>query len=465
LSEDAVPQPEFLSTVSLTVPIDTVAREDMVSNNINRTRLRSPNAPLKLGKYELREIVGQGNMGTVYRAFDPYTGREVAIKVCAPNRIESDADERLRRRLFYNEAHTAGSLDHPNILSVYDAAEDDDIPYIVMELLSEAETLEKYCSPETLLPLDGVIEIVFHAARALDYAHRRGVVHRDIKPSNMMLSDGGDIKIGDFGIAERSQSEETQVLGMLGSPKYMSPEQVREESVNGQSDLYSLGVVFYELLTGRSPYKTDGLAGLLQAILACAPPPLADLRPGLPDELQPIISRALAKSCDDRYRSGAEFAADLAAMLNRTEEPERVSEDEKFTTLRQVGFFNEFSDPELWEVIRACRWHHYALGTEVVKEGSVESSFFVIVSGAVAVTKGGTQITTLISGDCFGEMAYLSKTARSATIVAQDDVSLLEVTENLMSHASLSCQLRFNRRFLDTLIARLTRTSAALSRK
>jgi serine/threonine protein kinase len=185
---------------------------------MNRTPLGSPNTPLKIGKYELHEIVGQGNMGTVYRAFAPYAGREVAIKVCASNRIESDTNERLRRRLFYKEAHSAGSLGHPNILAVYDAAEYNDIPYIDMELLSDAQTLEKHCSPETLLPLDGVIEIVFHAARALDYAHRRGVAHRGIKPINMMLSDAGDIKIGDFGIAERAQSEKTQVLGMLGSP-------------------------------------------------------------------------------------------------------------------------------------------------------------------------------------------------------------------------------------------------------
>lgn len=435
-------------------------------NLVPNSGLRGP-FPIgtKLGKYELIEVVGRGNMGTVYRAHDPFSSREVAIKVCSAARIESETEQRLYRRLFFNEAHTAGALHHPNILTVYDAGEDQEIPYIVMEYLANGETLEPYCASEMLLPWEAVVEIVYQCAKALDYAHRRGVVHRDIKPSNIMLTENSQVKIGDFGIAERAQSDATQVLGVIGSPKYMAPEQIREEDLTGPSDAYSLGVVLFELLTGRSPYRTDSLTGLMRSILTETPPSVCDLRPSLPPAVASIVSRALGKALDERYTSGAELAADLAALIEGDDGRADIGEDQKFSELRRCSFFNDFSDPELWEVIRACQWNTYPLRTEIITEGSLESAFFVLVSGAVAVTKGGAQITTLDHGDCFGEMGYLAQTERSASIVAQEDVVLLKINAGLMEGASLPCQLRFNKHFLTTLIKRLARTSAALSRR
>ena len=425
----------------------------------------SENRAHKLGKYELRSVIGRGNMGTVYRAYDPFGDRDVAIKVCSVSRVNSETEHRMFRRLFFNEAHTAGALSHPNILAVYDAGEDRDTPYIVMEYLRSSETLEPYVRPDSLLPLDVVIERVFQCAKALDYAHRRGVVHRDIKPSNILLTEAGDVKIGDFGIAQQSQTETTQLLGVVGSPRYMSPEQAREEDVSGQSDLYSLGVVLFELLTGHSPYGNQTLTGLLRAIVNEPPPEAAQLRPNLPPGISAITTRALTKDRLERYATGAEFAADLAVLVEGLEEePADITEDEKFRELRKCKFFNNFSDEEVWEVLRACVWQRHPLRTQIITEGSFDNAFFVIVSGAVAVTKGDVQITTLGAGDCFGEMGYLSKATRSASIIAQEDVVLLKISESLMQRASLSCQLRFNKHFLNTLVERLARTSSALSK-
>jgi serine/threonine protein kinase len=419
----------------------------------------------KLGKYEVRSVAGSGNMGTVYRAYDPYSNRDVALKVCSTGDVGSETEQRMFRRLFFNEAHTAGALAHPNILAIYDAVEDRNVPYIVMEYLENSRTLETYIRPDSLLPLDDVINIVFRCAKALDYAHRRGVVHRDIKPSNILLTEEGEVKIGDFGIAQQSQADTTQVLGVVGSPKYMSPEQAREEDLTGQSDLYSLGVVLFELLTGRSPYPSETLTGLLQAIVNDTPPSATQLRPSLPPSISAITARALAKDRLARYATGAEFAADLAVLVEGLDDTrDEVSDDEKFRELRACTFFNDFSDAEVWEVLRACVWQRHPLRTRLITEGSFDSAFFVLISGAVAVTRGGVQITTLTAGDCFGEMGYLSRTLRSASIIAQEDVVLLKISDSLMQRASLGCQLRFNKHFLGTLVERLTRTSSALSK-
>jgi len=172
--------------------------------------------PRKLGKYTIIGVAGRGNMGVVYIAHDPYTDRKVAIKVCP---LDADADshaQRVARKLFFNEAHTAGALDHPNILKIYDAGEDDGQPYIVMEHVDGGHTLQEHITPDTLLPVDRVVALVYQAAKGLDYAHRRGVIHRDIKPGNLMLASEQIVKIGDFGIAQYALSDATQVMGVLG---------------------------------------------------------------------------------------------------------------------------------------------------------------------------------------------------------------------------------------------------------
>lgn len=422
--------------------------------------------PEKLGKYKILEVAGRGSMGIVYVGHDPFEDRKVAIKVCSlEDEAQASDSSRLARKMFFNEAHTAGVLDHPNIMKILDAGEEKGEPYIVMEYVEGAETLSPYCSADNLLPIARVTEIIHQCAKALDYAHRRGVVHRDIKPTNLMLTASGELKVGDFGIAQAAQAEATQIMGVLGSPRYMSPEQAREDEVSSQSDLYSLGVVTYELLAGQPPFTGQGFSRLMYKVLHEDPPPLRALRPEVPESLERIVNQAMHKNLSKRYKMGREIASALADAFRELETTdEELTQDQKFANVRALRFFNDLSDSEVWEVLRASEWESYPAQTRIIIEGNIDDSFYIIVQGDVTVRKGEKAISALSKGDCFGEMGYLSKTRRTASIVAKDDVSLLKINSSLMERASLTCQLRFNKVFLMTLIERLTRTSERLSR-
>jgi serine/threonine protein kinase len=421
--------------------------------------------PEKIGKYEIIDCVGRGSMGVVYSAHDPYTDRKVAIKVCSITDDDENQSSRLAKKLFFNEAHTTGSLDHPSILSVLDAGEDADQPYLVLEFLDGGDTLKRYIEKDNLLSVERTVEILFQCAKALDYAHRRGVIHRDVKATNIMLTADGRVKLCDFGIAQFSASDQTQVLGLLGSPRYMSPEQAREEDVTPQTDIYSLGVVAYELLTAQAPFAANGLTKLINQILHENPASIGDFRPDVPKELEQIVAKAMAKTLDARYGSGQEMANDLASVFAHLDVPaDPRPQQDKFTTVRTLPFFNEFSDEEISEVIAAADWKQFNAMDSIVDEGTLEHSFFIIISGDVAVVKAAKQISTLTKGDCFGEMSYVLRAQRSASIIAIGDVELLRVDAALMEQASTKTQLRFNQIFLRTLIGRLAITSEELAR-
>ena len=216
--------------------------------------------PEKIGKYVVIKEVGRGSTGIVYLSHDAYYGRDVAIKVY---NIETGGDEeraRISRKMFLSEAHLVGMLQHPHILPIYDAGEENGHCYIVTEHVHGARTLAAYCRPDNLLRIDDTVEIVFKCAKALHYAHSRGVIHRDIKPSNIMLTQDSDVRIIDFGIALVSDSDISRIEGIAGSPSYMSPEQVQSLDLTNRSDLYSLGAVMYELLTGSRPFRAGNLA-------------------------------------------------------------------------------------------------------------------------------------------------------------------------------------------------------------
>jgi serine/threonine protein kinase len=422
--------------------------------------------PEKIGKYPVIGTAGHGNMGVVYTGHDPFHDRDVAIKVC---RLSTDIDAnaaRVARKLFFNEAHMAGVLDHPNITRILDAGEENDEPYIVMEFVDGGDSLAARCKADRLLPIPDVADIVFKCAKALDYAHRRGVIHRDIKPSNLMLTADGDVKIGDFGVAHLPMGDDTHVMGIMGSPNYMSPEQIQDEELTSQTDLYSLGVVMYELLTGKLPFQAKTFPQLARKIINEPPPPLESLRPDLPEEVVYIVRRALAKSLSDRYQTGSELASDLmAAFPSLAARSEAVCDEENFRAARKLDLFNEFADEELREVLSVGDWQDYGPGETIITEGSAEYSLCILVTGDVAVRKRGQDLTSLTSGDCFGEMGYLSRTRRTASIVALNDVALLRLNEAQIDHASDSVQNRFNRVFLQTLVKRLERTSDELSSK
>lgn len=423
-----------------------------------------PDLPEKIGKYPVIGTAGRGNMGMVYIGYDPFHDRDVAIKVCklSPG-IEEDS-ARVARKMFFNEAHAAGVLDHPNITRILDAGEEDDEPYLVMEYVDGGTTLESYCKSDRLLPVAEVAKVIFACAKALDYAHRRGVIHRDIKPSNLMLTDDGDVKIGDFGVAQLPMDEATHVMGIMGSPLYMSPEQLQDDELSGRSDLYSLGVVMFELLAGRPPFSAGNFAQLVRTIVNEDPPSLKSLRSNLPEAVIDIVERALAKNPQDRHQTGSDLASDLvAAFPALAGGPAGQTDADKMSMARKIPLFNEFSDDELNEVLRVGSWERYGPGETIIKEGLDDYSFCILIAGDVAVKKRGQNLTALKTGDCFGEMSYLARSRRTATIAALNDVRILRINETQMEQALDSVQARFNKVFLKTLVQRLEKTSDELT--
>jgi len=268
-------------------------------------------APARLGRYELTHEIGKGAMGVVYRGRDPRINREVAIKAI-PLADEFDPGELEQARVrFFREAEMAGRLSHPHIVTIYDAGEDRGTAYIAMELL-RGQHLVEYTTAARLLPTAVGIEIVARLADALHYAHQNQVVHRDIKPANIMFdAPSGELKITDFGIARLTDSGRTRTGVVLGTPSFMSPEQLQGRPVTGRSDLFSLAVSLYQLLTGQLPFRGDTMPGLMMKIAQEPHPRICAINPALPPALDPFFDRALAKNPAERYDSGASFAQAL----------------------------------------------------------------------------------------------------------------------------------------------------------
>jgi serine/threonine protein kinase len=422
--------------------------------------------PEKIGKYRIIEEVGRGNMGTVYSAHDPFANKQVAIKLAHPQYVnEQDIGERFKK-LFFNEAQAAGVLHHPSILNIFDADIDNDHCYLVMEYIHKAQTLDRYCKSDSLLSVRDVVGIIYKIAKALDYAHRQGIIHRDIKPNNILQTQTLDIKIADFSIAMiiREDFLETQFHGFLGSPLYMSPEQINEWQISTNTDIFSLGIIMYEMLTGHHPFRADNLNAISKKITSEKPPPLSDFRSDVPEGLEYALKRMLKKSPDKRYKMGLDLAADLALIYEDLDEVESQDDlRDKFDSIQNLGFFQGFTDADIWELIRACDWHKYPANDHIIREGEEDHSFYIILSGVVTVEKNGQPIDSLQEGNCFGEMGYLAKAKRSASVIAKSDVSLIQVNASTLDRAAEETQLRFLKGFVKTLIGRLADTTAILT--
>jgi serine/threonine protein kinase/HAMP domain-containing protein len=287
----------------------------------------------KIGRYEVDALVGVGGMAKVYRAHDPEIGRIVAIKML---KDDLNIDEEYSTR-FLREAQAAGAISHPNIVTIFDVGRQGETPYITMEFLDEESLADLFAKKERL-PVRQVVKLGAQLARALDHAHRRGVVHRDIKPGNILLMERGQtVKITDFGIARLDSSDDMQKTHagtVLGTPRYMSPEQATGQKLDGRSDLFSLGVILYEMLTGTKAFDSDNIPTLMLQILRKDPTPVRTLAPNVPLGLQRIVAKLLQKKPEKRFSTGAE----LAEALDREYEALAAQEEEagrnKFVSLR-----------------------------------------------------------------------------------------------------------------------------------
>ena len=273
-----------------------------------------PAAGQTLGRYVLDRLIGSGSMGSVYLGRDPKIGRPVAIKTLALSQLFAGAELAEARTRFFREAETAGRLQHPGIVTIFDAGEDSGLAYIAMEFLG-GHDLQRHTQSARLLPVSQVLDITARLALALAYAHRQGVVHRDIKPANVMLDpDTGAVKLTDFGIARITDASRSRTGMVLGTPSYMAPEQMAGDLVDGRADLYALGVLLFQLLTGRLPHEAPSLAALMRQIASEPAPDVRSLRPALPEALANVVALALEKRPALRYADGQQLADDLRAV-------------------------------------------------------------------------------------------------------------------------------------------------------
>jgi len=421
------------------------------------------------GKYEIIRQLGEGATSSVHLAYDPFAEREVAVKLISPAILRDQERGRQYRHMLINEASLAGKLIHPHIVQIYDAVIGDEESYLVMEYVPGG-TLEAFCNPDNLLTLERIVEIIFKCTRALEYANRLGITHRDIKPANLLLAAAdGDIKISDFGACLQTGADttQTQVLG-VGSPAYMSPQQVQEQTLNHQTDIYALGVVMYQLLAGRLPFQASSNYGMIYQICNIDPQPPSTFRHDIPPALDAVVGRAMQKQLADRYASWAEFAHDLALSFRNQQIATRrqeVPDSEKFESLREIRFFDEFSDVEIWEIVRFARWEEVAAGTHLMRDGETGDHFCFVLDGEVRIAKHDHTLGILGRGEVFGEMAVIDHRhpQRAADVIAQTAARIVIIPAPSLKLASESCRMQFYQGFLRVLVERLARTNNLLA--
>jgi serine/threonine protein kinase len=427
--------------------------------------LQSIKSLTRVGKYDVVRKLGEGATSTVYLCRDSFANRDVAVKVVAQSAMSGVGEGKLMQRLFTTEASLAGKLDHPHIVQIWDAAADDDHAYIVMEYV-EGGTLQRFTSADNLLGIGDVIEVIYKCARALDYASQQGVIHRDIKPANIMLKENNDVKIADFGSAAIAKADATLIDG-IGTPAYMSPEQHMSKPLNHQTDIYALGIVMFQLLTGRAPFKADNIAGLAYQVLNSNPPLPSEFRQDVPLELDMIVIRALQRDTSKRYLTWSQFIDELAGMMGGdTALPKKgVFETGRFNSLRKLSFFDDFADADLWEVLRFSEWMTVAKDQVILKEGEAGDFFCILVSGEARVTRKRRLIANLKPGECLGEMACLGSPGklRTADVVALQQVRMIKIPVSAYKKATDSCRIRFEHAFLRVLVERLIHANARLA--
>ncbi len=417
---------------------------------------------LQIGKYDIRKQLGKGATGTVYLALDTFSGNEVALKVIEPEVFRDPEFGSVYRSQFLNEASLAGKLKHPYIVAILDAVVQEDAGHIAMEVVSGGD-LSQHVSADTLLPVGDVLQIGFKCCGALAYAFHEGIIHRDIKPANIMIAKGTDVKIADFGAALLRKAQAVQTAS-IGSPYYMSPEQLEQLPLTHHSDMYCLGVVLYELLTGKRPFEAESLQMLMQKIIHQEAAPPSSLRPALPKEIDTVVLRAMGKKPQFRYDTWAEFALELSNVGKLVLPPEAIMDSEKYVALKRVEMLAELSDAELWELTRAGIWKRVKKQQSIIREGEPGASFFFLAQGQVKVVLGGRLLNTISEGESFGEMAYIRGGAmpRHATVESMTDILLAEFEPVTLDKMSLGAQLQLTRALVRNLVDRLDLANARL---
>ena len=421
-----------------------------------RRKRRSLSSGERIGKYQLESIIHQGKYRTIYKAFDPFLDRDVAIKVSQfPDDKNGEENSQQLRNSFFLETRAVGQLQHPNIVSVYDAGVGDRQTFIVMEYI-DAQSLASIINAKQEIPVSKAIDIAFKCCKALEYAHSQNVVHRDIKPANILITTDGNVKIVDFGVAKVRSEIDTFTSGLFGSPLYMSPEQIEEQEVGPSTDLYALGAVLYEMLTGNRVYEADNVHTLMYKILHEKPKSLAACGVEHAEKIQPVIDQALEKERAQRYSAAADFAAairsvDIALRYEESEIIKQVNADQA----GMLGFFKDFDQKQLSEFVDLATWLRIPQDETIISAGEIDQTFYVIVGGKAIVYKLNEPVKTLSEGDCFGEVGLLRNENSITSIIANSDMLLMKLTTSNLDKMSTTLQAQFYKAVAHSLVKRL----------
>ncbi len=385
--------------------------------------------PTKVGKYQLLDRIGSGTCGIVYRAYDAILSRDVALKVSQVGTLDQQTGRVPgAQKAFITETLSAGRLAHPNIVTVYDAGVDGPLNYIAMEYV-EGVSLKKHGRGQTQLPAYRVVNIIASVCDAIDFSHKMGIVHRDIKPANIMVASDASVKLLDFGIAVSTSAEDVSGRQALGTPNYMSPEQVVGKDLGPRSDIYSLGAVMFEMLTGQQLFKAEEVKELFRAVIKDMAPPLRSIRPDLPKELELVVARCLSKNPRQRYASGAEMAAALRDVADKMAPPDLLTPELEswMSLIPQLKFFSGFSARKVARFTSVCNIVRYPAGSTVLSRDTIDNHLYVILEGVASTGDGSGLSAVLGPGDCFGESGFVRGDKSVLDIEVMTDIVALKV--------------------------------------
>ncbi len=418
----------------------------------------------RVGKYELKGLLGEGASASVYLATDSFSGSEVALKVLNPAIFKDEEFGQVLREQFLNEASLAGKLNHPHIVGILDAVVTEEAGYIAMEYV-QGTNLSVYANPANLLSIGDAIEVAFKCCGALDYAYREGVIHRDIKPANVMVAGGTDVKVTDFGAALLRTGKVNDTVS-IGTPAYMSPEQLNGQPLDHKTDIYCAGVMMYELLTGQRPFVAETMPALIRKVLTEAPVPPSTVRKELPAGIDQLVLKALEKKPDDRYSSWADFALEIASIGKLSVYVHSIPDIEKYAALRAVGMLANLADGEIWELVKVGRWSRVPARTALLKEDTAGDSLLFLAQGQLKVTKGGQLLNVIGPGEWFGEMSYIGggEIARQATIESMTDATVAEFSVGELEKTSMGCRHHLLRALLRNVVDRLALSNTRLAK-
>jgi serine/threonine protein kinase len=429
--------------------------------------------PAMIGKYRIKSKLGEGATSEVFLAHDPFRGCDVAIKRVRVGSLPDSREQHFQQRFFAAEAALVGQLNHPNVVQILDAVADADAPYLVMEYVGAA-TLRRWCRADNLLPMAQIIEIGFKCAMALGYCFRQGLIHRDVKPANLLVVQDGDriidIKVTDFGSVFNLGAEHTQIY-RVGSLAYMSPEQLDGDALDCRADIYSLAAVLYHLIAGRPPFDAVQQQAIMNQIYHGTAPPLSRLREGVPEGLQSLIERSLAKERELRPADWDEFARALSDLIKDRHlgrgPLQEVLDSERFTLLRSLEFFAGFGDVELWEVVHRAKWERHSYGQALFRKGEEGQAFHIVTQGQVEVYREGRQVASLGAGSSVGEMAYLAPSPElrlhTVDILVSQPATTVSFTPETLDALTLATRHLFDKAFIGVLVRRLHAAHEALA--